>query len=59
MNALRSLAKANVNSWRNPVRAHRWVWICMLALSGWMCCADAQAVDLEEPFRVMILRNTG
>jgi hypothetical protein len=24
-----------------------------------MCCADAQAVDVEEPLEVMILRNTG
>jgi hypothetical protein len=30
----------------------------MLALSGWMCCADAQAVDVEERFRVLILRYT-
>jgi hypothetical protein len=32
----------------------------MLALSVfWMCGADAQAVDVEEPFRDMILCNTG
>ena len=30
----------------------------MLTLSGWICCADPQAADVEEPFRVMILRNT-
>ena len=30
----------------------------MLTLSGWLCCVDAQAADVEEPFRVMNLRNT-
>ena len=30
----------------------------MLTLSGWICCADIQAADVEEPFRVMMLRNT-
>ena len=30
----------------------------MLALSGWLCCVNAQAANVEEPFRVMILRNT-
>jgi hypothetical protein len=59
MNALRSLAKLNVNIWQNPVRADRWACICLLALSGWMCCTDAQAVDVEESFRAIILPNTG
>ena len=30
---------------------------CLLFLSG-SICADVQAADVEEPFRVMILRNT-
>jgi len=58
MNAPRRLAKKNVRRWLKPVRADRWVWIVMLTLSVWIWCADAQAADFEEPFRVMILRNT-
>lgn len=58
MNAPRSLAKRNVHRWLKPVRAGRWMWIVILTLSGWICCGDTQAADVEEPFRVMILRNT-
>jgi len=29
----------------------------MLTLSGWICCANVQAAEVEEPFRVMILRS--
>jgi formate hydrogenlyase transcriptional activator len=58
MRALISLAKRNVHRWLKPVSVDRWVWIAMLALSGWICRADAQAAEVEEPFRVMVLRNT-
>jgi len=34
------------------------VWIIVLTLSGWFCRADAQVTEFEEPFRVLILRNT-
>lgn len=30
----------------------------MVILSGWICPADALATEFEEPFRVLILRNT-
>jgi formate hydrogenlyase transcriptional activator len=43
---------------RKPVRVARWVWIAMLTLSGWICCVDVKAADVEEPYRVMMLRNT-
>ena len=56
MNAIKTVAKGNVHRWLKPVRAGRWLWILMLALSGWICCVDA--ADVEEPYRVMILRNT-
>jgi hypothetical protein len=56
--ALRSLVKRNVHRWLKPLRVARWVWIVMLTLLGWLCCVNAQAADVEEPFRVMILRNT-
>jgi formate hydrogenlyase transcriptional activator len=58
MNALRSLVKKNVYRCRKPVRVARWVWIVMLAVSGWICCVDVEAADVEEPYRIMILRNT-
>src|SRR5688500_74031 len=58
MNALTDLVKRKVHRWLKPVRADRWVWIIMLTLSGWICWADAQAADFEEPFRVMILSNS-
>ena len=58
MNALRNLAKKKVHRWLNPMRARSWMWILMLALSGWICHADVQAAEVEEPFRVMMLRNT-
>ena len=58
MNTLRNLFKNHVHRSRKSVRVARWVWIVMLTLSGWLCCVDAQAADVEEPFRVMILRNT-
>ena len=56
--ALKTPIKRNVHHWRRPVCVARWVWIVMLTLSGSICGADAQAADVEEPFRVMILRNT-
>jgi hypothetical protein len=34
------------------------IWIVMLALSVWICCMDVEAAEVEEPFRVMMLRNT-
>jgi PAS domain S-box-containing protein len=39
---------------------HRFILLtaCLLLESGWLCCVNAQAADVEEPFRVMILRNT-
>lgn len=55
---LAGLVKRDVHDWLKPVSTNRWVWIVMLTLSGWICCADPQAADVEEPFRVMILRNT-
>ena len=55
---LRSLVKRNVHRWLKPLRVATWVWIVMLTLSGWICGADAQTAGVEEPFRVMILRNT-
>lgn len=33
-------------------------WIALLVLPYWFFCANAQATEVEEPFRVMILRNT-
>jgi hypothetical protein len=39
------------------MRVAEWVWIVMLTLSGWIW-ANAQAAEVEEPFRVMMLRNT-
>ena len=39
------------------MRVASWVLIAMLTLSGWLC-VNAQAANVEEPFRVMILRNT-
>ena len=57
--ALRSLVKRKVDRWRKPVRVASWVLIAKLILSGWICGADAQtAAGVEEPFRIMILRNT-
>lgn len=58
MNTLTGLAKRNVRHWPKPVHGGKWVWIVILTLSGWICCADTQAAGVEEPFRVMILRNT-
>ena len=34
------------------------VWIALLVLPYWFFCANAQAADVDEPFRVMVLRNT-
>ena len=34
------------------------IWIALLVLPYWLCCANAQAADVDEPFRVMVLRNT-
>ena len=56
--ALRSLVKRKVDRWRKPVRVASWVLIAKLILSGWICGADAQTAGVEEPFRVMILRNS-
>lgn len=57
--ARRSLVKRKVDRWRKPVRVASWVLIAKLILSGWICGADAQtAAGVEEPFRIMILRNT-
>ena len=53
-----SRLKEKVQRWLKPVRANRWVWIIMLTLSGWIFCAEAQVTEFEEPFRVLILRNT-
>jgi len=53
-----SLLKEKVHRWLKPVPTNRWVWIIVLTLSGWFCRADAQVTEFEEPFRVMILRNT-
>ena len=53
-----SLLKEKVHRWLKPVRTNRWVWIIMLTLSGWIFCAEAQVTEFEEPFRVLILRNT-
>ena len=53
-----SRLKEKVQRWLKPVRADRWVWIIMLTLSGWIFCAEAQVTEFEEPFRVLILRNT-
>ena len=47
-----------MDHWRKPVRVASWVLIAKLTLSGWLCCMNAQAADVEEPYRVMILRNT-
>jgi signal transduction histidine kinase/CheY-like chemotaxis protein len=41
-----------------PMRLDGWVRIVILTLSGWICWTDGQAAQFEEPFRVMILRNT-
>ena len=43
---------------RKLLRMATWMSILMFTLPGWICCADAQASNVEEPFRVMILRNT-
>ena len=56
--ALGSLVKRKVDRWRKPVFVASWVLIAKLILSGWICGADAQTAGVEEPFRVMILRNT-
>jgi signal transduction histidine kinase len=53
-----SLLKEKVHRWLKPVPTNRWVWIIVLTLSGWFCRADAQVTEFEEPFRVLILRNT-
>ena len=58
MRPLRSLAEGKLHCWLKPLRADSRVWIVLCALSGWICCANVQAADVEEPFRVMILRNT-
>jgi len=58
IDALRSLAKRNVHRWLKSVRVDRWVWIITLTFSYVICCADAQTAEVEEPFRVMVLRNT-
>ena len=34
------------------------IWIALLVLPYWFFCANAQAADVDEPFRVMVLRNT-
>ena len=58
MNVLGSLNRSDLRKGLNPLRVDRWVWMVMLTLSGWICCAVVQAAEVEEPFRVMILRNT-
>ena len=58
VSTLKTPIERNVHRRRRPVAVAKWVWIVMLALSGSICGADAQTADFEEPFRVMILRNT-
>ena len=52
------LLKRNVHSSLPPSRASSWICFVVLALLGWIFWAEAQAADFEEPFRVLILRNT-
>ncbi len=40
------------------MRADTCVWIVLLLLPYWCFWANSQAAEVEEPFRVMILRNT-
>jgi hypothetical protein len=54
MNAPRNLAERNVPYHRKSVL----LWIVILAWSVWICCVDVEAAEVEEPFRVMMLRNT-
>ena len=42
----------------STLRASSWMCFIVLTLLGWIFCAEAQAADFEEPFRVLILRNT-
>ena len=42
---------------RRGLGAPSWVWIIMLGFWGFLC-AHTLAADIEEPVRVMILRNT-
>ena len=52
------LLKRKVHSSLQPSRASSWICFVVLALLGWIFLAEAQAADFEEPFRVLILRNT-
>jgi signal transduction histidine kinase len=52
------LLKGKVHRWLKRVRANSWTCIVVLALTGWIPWSDSQAADFEEPFRVLILRNT-
>ncbi len=52
MNSPRNVAKRN----RHPSLI--WTWIVFLASLVWICAAKVQAGDIQEPFRVMMLRNT-
>ena len=52
------LLKRKVHSSLQPSRASSWICFVVLALLGWIFWAEAQAADFEEPFRVLILRNT-
>ncbi|HEY7321844.1 MAG TPA: sigma 54-interacting transcriptional regulator [Candidatus Binatia bacterium] len=58
MNAPRSLPGTNMLRWPKLLCGAGWVWVIVLTLSGWLCCVNAQAADVEEPYRIMILRNT-
>jgi signal transduction histidine kinase len=52
------LLKRKVHSSLPPSCASSWICFVVLALLGWIFWAEAQAADFEEPFRVLILRNT-
>jgi signal transduction histidine kinase len=61
MNALTGVVNSEVRRRLEGVYARRWVALAMLILIlllGWVCWADAQVADFEEPFRVMILSNS-
>ena len=49
--------KSNAHSWIKARCIVTWLWIVIL-VSGGICRADIKAKDVEEPFRIMILRNT-
>jgi PAS domain S-box-containing protein len=49
--------KNNAHSWIKPRGIITWLWIVILVSSG-ICRADIKAKKIEEPFRIMILRNT-